>query len=272
MTVSESFFDTMGISLKQGRGFSSADAPNAPLVIVVNQTFAKRYFDGMHPIGQIVNALGKDRRIVGVCADAKYQDLKADVPPTIYFPYRQDEDCGGGYLVVRTSMSPLSLVPAARRAIAAIDPNVPLAEITTQKQILNEKLGRERLFATLCTALALLAVLLACIGIYGLMAYHVARRTGEIGIRMALGATRWKIAGPILREALLLGGVGVAIGVPVALALSRLIQGLLYDVEPNDPLSFCFAVLALLLVALVAAFIPARRAAKVHPMTALRTE
>jgi ABC-type antimicrobial peptide transport system permease subunit len=184
-------------------------------------------------------------------------------------------------------LPPESRIPAVRRAIAEVDRNLPLAGITTQKLVLQESLAWERLYAALCGSLALLALGLSCLGLYGLMAYNVARRTGEMGIRKALGACAWDVAGPILREALLLAALGVAIGIPVALALVRVILSVLepyhpfwgpgsytplYGVEPYDPLTLMGATVLMVAVAVLAAWIPARRAAKIDPMVALRYE
>jgi ABC-type antimicrobial peptide transport system permease subunit len=212
-----------------------------------------------------------DWRIVGVCADAKYTDIREETRPTVYFSFRQDFTAGT-FFAVRTNLPPLDMAAAARKAVAAIDADIPLAHITTQEQIRDGKTSHERLFAYLCGALAVLALLLSCIGLYGLMAYNVARRTNEIGIRMALGATGRNIAGPILREALLLAGIGVAIGVPAALALGRIIKGQLYGVTPSDPLTLGTGAALLVIVAVSAACRPARRAARVDPMEALRYE
>jgi len=179
---------------------------------------------------------------------------------------------GAAFFALRTALPPLAVAASARKAVAAIDPNVPLTNISTQEQVRDGKIAEEWLFATLCGSLAILAVLLSCIGLYGLMAYNVARRTGEIGIRMALGATRRNVAGPILREAVLLAAAGVAVGVPVALGLTRLIRSNLYGVAPSDPVTVICAVMVLFVVAILAAWIPARRAARVDPMVALRCE
>jgi len=266
----------MEIPFRLGRGFTAADVEIAPKVVVVNETFVRNYLPNEYPVGQTLragelNGSPIDWQIVGVCRDAKYTGIKTEVPPTVYFSYRQDRPYAA-YFALRTAVPPLALVSAARKAVAAVDPNVPLSDITTQKAVRDQGISQETMFATLCGALAGLAVLLACIGLYGLMAYNVARRTGEIGIRMALGATRRNIAAPIVREALLLAGAGVAVGVLGALALSRLIESQLYGVTPNDPLSLAVAGCALVAAAAAAAWVPARRAAKVEPMTALRTE
>ena len=271
LTISESFFPTMGIPLLLGRGFTSADVDNAPKVVVVNETFARNYFANEIPIGQTLKNGNDEWAIIGVCRDAKYTSIKADAPPTVYSSYRQSS-LGSGYLAVRTVLPPLAIVTAARKAVAAIDPNIPLADVTTQEAVRDSKISQERMFATLVSALAGLAVLLSCIGLYGLMAYNVTRRTSEIGVRMALGASRRDIAWPILREALKLAGIGVAIGVPVALGLAQILKGQLHGVPAHDPLTFGAGALVLLAVAVLAAWLPARRASRIDPMVALRAE
>jgi len=271
LTVSETFFGTMGIPVLLGRELRASDAEGAPKVVVVNETFVRKCFAGENPLGQTLKTGGSDWQIVGVCRDAKYSDIKAEAPPTVYFPFRQN-GIDSAYFAVRTVLPPMAVVTAARKAVAAIDPNVPLSEIATQEQVRDRRIAHEWMFATLCSGLATLAVLLSCIGLYGLMAYNVARRTGEIGIRMALGATRRNIAGPILGEAILLAGIGVSVGVPAALALTRVIKSQLYGVAPTDPVTFVGAGVLLAAVALLAAWLPARRAARVDPVQALRCE
>jgi len=166
----------------------------------------------------------------------------------------------------------MSLIPAVRKAVADIDRNLPLEGMTTQKLAIKESLRLWRLFASLSGSLALLGLALSCIGLYGIMAYNVARRTGEIGIRKALGARPQDVARPILREALTLAAIGVAIGLPVALALVRVIRGIFYGIEPHDPLTTIGAAVLMIAVAALAAWIPARRAARIDPMNALRYE
>ncbi|MCU0913818.1 MAG: ABC transporter permease [Planctomycetes bacterium] len=272
LTVSETFFTTMGLPLLLGRGFRTGDVEGAPRVVVVNETFVRRYLSAENALGQILQGKdGRDWQIVGVCRDAKYTDIKNDIPATVYFSFRQ-ESVGGVYFVLRTSLPPPAVTTAARKVVAALDPAIPLADITTQEQVRNKRISQERLFATLCSALAGLAMLLSCLGLYGLMAYNVARRTSEIGIRMALGATARHVAGPILREALLLALVGLAVGLPAVFAAGRLIRSQLYGVGPHDPLALTAASVVLLAVALLAAWLPARRAARIDPMVALRCE
>jgi ABC-type antimicrobial peptide transport system permease subunit len=173
---------------------------------------------------------------------------------------------------VRTTQDPLSLVPTIRQALADLDPMIPMAEIKTQALQLNESIAQERLFASLGTALASLAVLLACIGLYGLLAYSVTRRRSELGIRLALGATPSNVAWPILREAIWLAVIGITLGLPIVLVLARMTQSLIYGVAPRDPVTMFASAIALIAVAVLAAWIPARRAAKIDPMEALRYE
>ena len=173
---------------------------------------------------------------------------------------------------IRTVLPPLSLVPAVRKAVAEVDRNLPLEGITTQELAIKESIAQERLFALLSGSLSLLALVLSCIGLYGLMAYNVSRRTGEMGIRKALGARPWDVARPILREALTLTAIGVAIGLLVSWDVIHLIRGFLYGISPNDPLTMIGAAVIMVAVAALAAWIPARRAARIDPMEALRYE
>jgi predicted permease len=271
LTVSETFFTTMDISLLQGRALSESDGDGTPKVAVINESFAQKFFPGESPVGQELNLHGSNWQIVGVCRDSKYADIEQENSPTLYFSFRQ-ASIADGFFALRTTLPPLAVASAARKAVAAIDPNIPLIAIQTQEEVRDATISQERMFAVLCGSLAVFAVLLSCIGLYGLMAYQVARRTGEIGIRMALGATRRQIAAPVLREALLLGAAGAAVGLPLTMALTRLIRSNLFGVEPCDPFTLGGAMLLLLAVALAAAWIPARRAAKVDPIVALRHE
>lgn len=271
LTVSESFFATLNIPVLLGRELRGSDTATAPVAVVVNETFVRKFLPGGNAVGQVLKRNNTDWQIVGVCRDAKYADIKAEVPPTVYLSFRQNP-IESAYFALRTTLPPLGMANAVHKYVVAIDPNVPLTDLSTQEQVRDKTISQELMFAKLCSSLAALSLLLSCIGLYGLMAYQVARRTGEIGIRIALGATRAKIADPILREALLLAGLGVLIGIPLTLALTRLIRSHLYGVGPSDPTTFCIAIAVFLVVGLVAAWLPARRASRVDPMVALRNE
>ena len=208
--------------------------------------------------------------IVGVCGNYK-TNVRDNARPIIFFCYYQQPLTQVAY-TIRSVLPPLSLIPAVRKAVANNDPDLPLEAIATYKQLLVKRIVMERFFAMLCGSLALLALSLSCIGIFGLMAYNVTRRTGEIGIRMALGARPRDVSWPILREALVLTGIGVAAGMPMALALMCLIHRFFYGVTAYDPITIIAAVVVLLGVAILAALIPAYRAARIDPMEALRYE
>jgi predicted permease len=271
LVVSEGYFKTMGIKLFQGRDFRTTDTRNSQGVAIVNEEFVREFFPNETPLGQFITVDGEQHQIVGLCSNQKYDRLRRDISPILYMPHLQNRffhlTCA-----IRSVLPPMSLVPAVRKAVAEVDPRLPLEGITTQKLVIKKALARERLFASLSGSLAILALALSCIGLYGLMAYNVTRRTGEMGIRKALGARPWDVARPILREALTLAAIGVIVGSALALALVRMIQSILYGIAPYDPLTMIGAAMLLVTVAFLAAWIPARRAAKIDPMVALRYE
>ena len=272
--VGDDFFRTMNIPLLLGRDFTAADTAESQPVGIVNEAFVRQFLAGENPLGQtflVHDGSGCKIEIVGVCRDAKYSHVRADVPPIMYLPQRQ-RALGSVCFEVRSALPPLTLAPAVRKAVASLDTNLPLSRISTQEQQIEQSLAADRLFAVLGGAFALLAVLLSCIGLYGLIAYNAARRTREIGLRMALGATRRSVAGSILCEAMRLVLIGLGVGVPTALALARLIKSQLYGVAPADPVTLVAGVALLIAVALLSAWIPARRAARIDPMVALRCE
>jgi predicted permease len=271
LIVSDGYFATMGINLLSGRDFRPTDTLKSGRVAIVNEEFVRLFFPNENPLLQLIMIDHKQHQIVGICSNHNCEHLRYDISPTLYRPYAQNQ-MFSMICMIRSVFPPTSLIPAVRKAVAEADRNLPIEGITTQKLLLKESLRYERLFASLSGSLAFLGLTLSCIGLYGIMAYNVARRTGEVGIRMALGACPWDVAWPILREALTLAGIGVAIGLPVVLALSRVIRIVFYGVEPNDPLTMIGTVLIMLAVAALAAWIPARRAAKIDPMEALRYE
>jgi predicted permease len=272
LTVGENFFATMNIPILQGRGLAATDVAGAPNALVVNASFARKYFPDEDPLGRAVKIHGITWQIVGVCRDTKYDDLKAGPQPIVYTSFRQYVIRNATSFNVRTALPPATLANAIRRAIAEFDPNVPIAHLTTLDELRDANIGQERLFASLCAAVAGLALLLSCIGLYGLMAYHVTRRRSEIAIRMAIGAQPREVARAILREAFLLGAAGIALGLPAVFAATRLVRSQLYNVQPNDPAILAIVTAALLCVALLAAWIPVRRATRIDPMEALRAE
>jgi predicted permease len=269
--VGESFFRTVGIPIVLGREFDATDSKDARPVVIVNELFAQAYFPEGNPVGSVFSIGSVEHQIVGVCRDARYQAVRNDVEPTMYSALRQI-DADAMWFGVRTAVPPLSLVPTVRRALATIDRNIAMSGINTQESLFARSISQERHFAYLCGGLAALALFLSCIGLYGLMAYNLSRRICEIGIRMALGARPTDVARPVIHEALLLVMAGMAIGMPAALAATRVIRSSLFAVEPHDPLTLVCAVVFLLAVPPLAAWIPARRAAKVDPMEALRYE
>ena len=272
LIVSDGYFATMGIDLLQERDFRVAETRGSQQIAIVNEEFVRLFFPDENPLGQFILVEGKQHQIVGLCSNHRCWHLRRGISPILYVPHNKRNWRGHMIYAIRSVLPPLSLVPAVRKAVAEIDRNLPLEGITTQKLAIKESLRLERLMTSLFGSFALLALALSCIGLYGIMAYNVARRTGEMGIRKALGARPWDVAWPILREALTLAAIGVAIGLPVALALVRLMRGIVYGIEPHDPITIIGTVVIMVTVAALAAWIPARRAAKIDPMEALRYE
>lgn len=277
---SDSFMATLRIPALAGRGLSPRDGPDAPKVAVVNQAFVKRYLPNVDPLGQVLVFGGRDPspddvpvQIVGVARDAHYTSVREAVPPTAYVPYSQDlARLAQLTFVIRTTVPPLSLASAVRRSVATIDPNVPVVQLRTMQDCADESIGRERLMAELVSGFGVLAALLAAIGIFGVMAYTVARRNREIGIRIALGATTSRVRSMVLWDSAVMILAGLAAGIPSAVALSRLTASLLFGVKPHDAWSFTVAAVLMTAAGAVAAWLPARRASRVDPMVTLRSE
>jgi predicted permease len=272
------FFDTLGIKLVLGRGIDNRDTANSAKVAVIDENLAHYFFGDSNPVGWRFSEgesfdPKKAIEIVGVVRNFKYRNLKSADSRTVYLPYTQQEDgVGAMYFEVRSAGDPLALVLEVRDTIREIDPTLAIADVKTQTQMLAEALTQERLLAKLCSFFGLLALGLAGIGLYGLMAYSVVRRTNEIGIRMALGAQRKQVLYMVLRQSIGLVAVGVVAGLLAAIATTRLIASELYGLKPTDPFTFGLAAFFMLAVAALAAYLPARRATKVDPMVALRYE
>ncbi|MGO8818353.1 MAG: ABC transporter permease [Terriglobia bacterium] len=274
--VGPGYFETMGIPLMVGRGFGPQDTGASPKVAVINETFARWYFPGGSPIGRHFG-LGSDPKnsndieVVGVVKNAKYQDLRERPFPAAYYPYTQRVQYLNDF-EVRYTGNPEVMVGEVRQAIGQVDHSLPVTYVGTMVEQVNRSIVGQTLVARLSTFFGLLAAFLACIGIYGLTSYAVTRRTNEIGIRMALGAERSGVLWMVMRESLTLVLVGVAIGIAGALAAGRLISIVLYDTKATDPLTITASALVMIAVAALAGYLPARRAAKVDPMVALRYE
>jgi len=274
--VGPDFFATMGIPLLLGRTIQPEDTATSPMVVVVNEAFAHKYLEGQSPVGRRAGWEGEGRskiEIVGVVKDTRYGQLRHDPPPTCYVPYTQYPDhLGAMYFEVRTAGDPKNWLASVGDAVRSLDKEIPILDAKTQTEEIDEAVFQERIFARLTSLSGVLALLLACLGLYGLMSYSVARRSNEIGIRMALGAQRAGILRWVLIEALALVFCGLALGIPIALGAARLISSKLYGLKPNDVLTLSLATLLLVAVAILAGYIPARRATKVDPAVALRYE
>ncbi len=273
-SVGADFFETMGIHILQGRGFNAHDNAKSAKVAVVNRALARRFFPHEDPIGRTFecqDAAGPVR-IVGIAADTRYADLASGTPPIFYVPYQQQSLSSRMVVEIRTAAEPFTILSQVRAAIESLDRDLPLIGVRTQEQQIQATLSSERMFAQLTSCFGLLALALASIGVYGLMAYTVARRRGEIGIRMALGARAGQVLTGVLREALWMALAGAACGIGLSLWLGRLAATMLYGLKPTDPVTMGGTTGLLIGVALLAGIGPARRASRVDPVTALRHE
>ena len=273
--VAPRFFATMGIPLVAGREFSDSDAAGAPRVAIINETMARYYYGDTSPIGRRIG-FGRDKatdiEIVGVVSDVRSQQLRDQAPRFIYIPYRQDDSVTGLTFFVRAAGDPAAAAVGIRQAVRRLDANLPIADMKTMDVQVAESLFVERMVAILSVAFGALATLLAAVGLYGVMAYAVARRTREIGIRMALGAERGRVLRMVLREVVMMAVAGVGAGLLAAVYVTRKVQAQLFGLSPSDPLTLGTTVVFLLAVALFAGFGPARRATTIDPNVALRTE
>jgi len=268
--VGDNFFGTMEIPLREGRDFGVQDTARSPKVAIINERLAQQFFPGRDPIGLTFNS--PPVRIVGIAGDAKFSDLRQIPPPTFYVPESQNGGWNAVTFEVKTTRNPTSLAGAARHAVRAFDPQLPLAKVRTQEEQIDDSIREVRLFAMLSAGFGGLALVLACVGIYGIMAYTVSQRTNEIGVRMALGAEPRRVMRMVLNEAWWMAAAGILAGAAGAVAAGRLTASLLYGVRAWDAATLSGAAAVLLAVALAAGWIPARRAAHVDPIEALRHE
>jgi putative ABC transport system permease protein len=275
--VSVDYLKTMGIPIREGRPFNNTDNEQSIHVAIINETMGHQYWPGESPIGKRIKFGDPDEdvpwvTIVGVAGDVRQMGIDQPVKAEVYLPYQQDNRLpfyAPRDLAIRTSVDPLSVIAAARNVIHQVDPAQPVSNVRTMGEVLGEETASRRLGMTLLTIFAGLALMLATLGIYGVLAYFVAQHTQEIGVRMALGAQRRNILALVLKKGMLLALIGVAIGLGIALALTRLMASLMFGVRTTDPLTYAVIAGLVLFVAFVACYLPARRATKVNPLVAL---
>ena len=270
--VGPDFSHTLGIPVLRGRDITDADNRTAPKVVLVNETFSKRFFPKGDALGHSVGERESRFTIVGVIGNSHYKRVDEESKPTLYFPYAQHAAISNMHVELRTHGNPEALIPGVRAVLHDLDPNLPMQKPMTQRAQFDESFSQARLFARLSIFFGVIAALLVATGLYGTLAYRVGRRTSEIGVRVALGAQRQQVLWMILRESLFVTGVAILAGVPLAIGGSRLMRSMLFGVQPGDVISFLLALFGVILVALAASIIPARRAAALDPMVALRHE
>jgi predicted permease len=280
LPVGADFFYTMQIPILAGRGIDERDRPGSALTAVVNEKFVQNYFDGRNPIGHMLTKAARTKEsregleIVGVSGNWHFGVAQRQINPIVYVPFSQNSyvQTGEMFFEMRTEGNPLGYVKAVREIVRKADPRVPVSDVVTESAAIDRSMNQEITFARLCTAFGVLALVTACVGLYGTVAYNVARRTNEVGIRMALGARSAGIVWMVLREIFVLTGVGLAISVPAVLATSKFVEAFLFAMKPNDSVSLAAAIMILVLAAVLAGYAPARRAARIDPMVALRNE
>jgi predicted permease len=291
-SISPNYFATLGVPIVAGRDFNAADTREmkhsdrvssdpdddyVPATVMINETFARKFFAGRDPIGRHLGfgsdpGTKTDMEVIGVVKDIKYTDLRDEIPPQAYVPYLAGRGGGGMTVYVRTTADPKIVMNSIREKVRDLDANIPIFDMRTTDEQIQNSLSAERMIASLSTVFGLLATLLAAVGLYGLMAYNVVQRTREIGIRMALGAAQGDVVWMVMRDVLILVGIGIAVGVPVALALTSVVRSQLYGLTGHDPMTIILATVGLAVVAFAAGYIPALRASRLDPMRALRYE
>jgi putative ABC transport system permease protein len=270
--VTPNYFQTMGTPILQGRDFSELDTTTAPSVVIINEALARKHFPNENPVGQFLTA-GRKREIIGVVADVKSRGLERDVNPQIYLPYAQKPTIAPFItFTIRTQGEPLALRQAIEKEIGGLDKDLPVANVRTMEEVIAETLGQRQLTLLLLGGFAVIAIALAAVGIYGVVSYTVAQRTHEIGIRRALGAQARDVLKMMMGQAMKIALVGVALGLMSAFWLMNVLKSLLFEVSTTDPFIFVAVAGFLVLVVLIACYLPARRATKVDPLTALRYE
>ena len=272
MEVSPAFFATMGIPVLQGRAFTDRDGPGGPKVAILNEAAARMLFPDGDALGRRIGESFEkagELEVVGVVRDTKYASVREPGPPTMYRSVWQSTQ-RNLHVVLKTGGEPLAMSEAVREAMREIDPTVPVQEFTSQSEQISQRFAQERLFAYAYAAFGVLAVLLACIGLFGVMSYNVARRSNEIGVRMALGARRTTVVGMVIGESIRLVTLGIVLGLAAVLWAGRFVQTLVYGVTASDPLTIGGALALVAVVTVAAGGVPARRASNVNPIDALR--
>ncbi len=286
-SISPGYFATLGVPIVAGRDFTAADTREVkhgndaddfrPATVMINETFARKFFAGRDPIGRHLGfgsdpGTKTDMEVIGVVKDIKYTNLRDEIPAQAYIPYLASRGGGGMTVYVRTTADPHAMMNLLREKVRDLDANMPIFDMRTTDDQIQNSLSAERMIASLSTVFGLLATILAAVGLYGLMAYNVVQRTREIGIRMALGAAQGDVVWMVMRDVLILVGIGIGVGVPAALALTSVVRSQLYGLTGHDPITIVLATIGLALVALAAGYIPAVRASRLDPTRALRYE